>query len=296
MSRRIIPFLFTAGLLACSSSAATHPAADAVAAQDAADVLTAQDVVAAPDETADVKIWPATVTSSDAVDVFYSQGIARVPDGWIFSASGGLWRTDDKFVQTVENMVPLPDAVTALGYNHIGDIDVAQGVLYASVEQDDFNKGEQAVVLFDPQTLQYKSHVILKQHEASFIAVDETTMTAYLTDHYSDDKILSYDVKDGWKPLPVLQMSQQAVHIQGADVADGALWLSCDDDGQSIYRVDLKTGAVVQVGTVNRQEKVGNFRPEVEGIDATPLPSGLLHVLTGEPLKATSWVDHFAVK
>ena len=219
MSRRIIPFLFTAGLLACSSSAATHPAADAVAAQDAADVLTAQDVVAAPDETADVKIWPATVTSSDAVDVFYSQGIARVPDGWIFSASGGLWRTDDKFVQTVENMVPLPDAVTALGYNHIGDIDVAQGVLYASVEQDDFNKGEQAVVLFDPQTLQYKSHVILKQHEASFIAVDETTMTAYLTDHYSDDKILSYDV------VPCFRRDDDAFDIPDEELGR---WIASD--------------------------------------------------------------------
>lgn len=279
--------LFALALVACSSSATP--------AKSTADVAVA-DVAADVGASTDASTWSAVVSSSDAVDVFYSQGIARVPGGWIFSASGGLWRTDDAFAQVAENMVPLPDALTPSGFNHIGDIDLAQGVLYASVEQSDFARGEQAVVLFDPQTLKYKSHVILKQHEASFLAIDEATMTAYLTDRYSDDTLLRYDVAAGWKALPSLQMSQQAVHIQGADFAQGALWLSCDDDAQSIYRVDLQSGAVLRVGTVNRQDKVGNFRPEVEGIDATPLPSGLLHVLTGEPLKATSWVDHFAVK
>lgn len=280
--------------LASCSTPAVSPARDAAAGADA--VLDGGGTDAAATDAADSAAGTATVTSSDPVDVFYSQGIARVADGWIFSASGGLWRTDDKYVQTGENMVPLPSELTAAGFNHIGDIDMAQGDLYAAVEQSDFSRGEQAVVLFDPQTLKYKSHVILEQHEASFLAIDETTMTAYLTDRYSDDKLLSYDIQAGWKPRPTLQMSQQAVHIQGADVALGALWLSCDDPAQGLYRVDLKTGAVTQVGSVNRQEKVGSFRPEVEGIDATPLPSGLLHVLTGEPLKAMSWVDHFAVQ
>ncbi len=287
----------TAALLvvfAAASGCGTSPPAPAAA--DAASALPA-DASSADAEAEDdaAQQWKATLTASDAVDLFYSQGVARIPDGWIFSAAGALWRTDDAFVQLAERDVPLPGELTALGFNHIGGIDFAEGMLYAAVEQHDFSRNEQAVVRFDPQTLDYVDHVLLAQHEASFMAVDEPTMTAYLSDRYSDDTLLRYDIKAGWKPLASLPMSQKVEHIQGGDIAQGAIWLSCDDPVQGIYRVDLASGAVVQVGSVNRQEKVGDFRPEVEGIDASQLSSGLLHVLTGEPLKLTSWLDHFEV-
>lgn len=38
------------------------------------------------------------------------------------------------------------------------------------------------------------------------------------------------------------------------------------------------------------------IKPEGEGIDATLVDGALLHTLTGEPLKLTSWVDHFVVQ
>lgn len=256
-----------------------------------------EDLSAATDMAAPITAtFAAQVSQSDSVSFFYSQGVARFQNGWIFSASGRLWRTDDKFNELAEvNGVPLPAELTALGFNHIGDIDVAEGVIYGAMEQHDFGRNQQVVIRFDPMTLKYIDHVLLPQHEAPWVTVEDATMTAFLTDRYSDDTLLRYDIKGGWKKLPSLKLSQKLEHIQGADIAQGAIWLSCDDPPQGIYRADLQTGVVQQIGTVNRQTKIGDFRPEVEGIDATPLPSGLLHVLTGEPLQATSWLDHFAV-
>lgn len=265
------------------------PASDA--ATDAADASDADE----PHDTTAPAAWAATVDSSVKVSLFYSQGIARIEGGWVFSAAKGLWRTDDAYTELVEHTSPLPAELDEAGYRHIGDIDVAGGKIYAALEQKDFDRNEQAVARFDAMTLVYIDHVLLPQHEAPFIAVDEAPMIAYLSDHYSDDTLLRYDVNAGWKPLAKLLMSRKVIHIQGADVAQGAVWLSCDDPEQGVYRVALDSGAVVQVAKVNRQELVGKYRPEVEGIDASALPSGLLHVLTNEPLKGASWVDHFVV-
>lgn len=286
-------------LASCASPAtSTTSTADGLLAVDGADsgADVASDV--AIDVPADVSAatWTVSHGGEHAVSLFYSQGIARVPDGWIFSASGGLWRTDEQFNELAARELPLPATLTAMGFNHIGDIDVAAGMLYAAVEQSDTGRNQQAVVRFDPKSLEYVDHVLLAQHEASFLSIDEPTLTAYLCDHYSDDTLLRYDVAAGWKPLSPLPMSRKIEHIQGADVALGAAWLSAEDEVHGIYRVDLVSGVVVQVGTVGRLVKTGMFVPEVEGIDATPLPSGLLHVLTGEALHVTSWVDDFAVK
>ena len=295
--------LFALMLAACSSPSTPKPApaADTVTIADSgADVTVdmAAEVSATEVSSAEVSAptWTATHSAEHAVSLFYSQGVARVPDGWIFSASGGLWRTDEQFNELVARELPLPATLTALGFNHIGDIDVAAGLLYAALEQPNTGLNQQAVARFDPKTLQYVDHVLLPQHEASFLSVDEPTMIAYLCDHYSDDTMLRYDVAAGWKPLSPLPMSRKVEHIQGADVALGALWLSAEDEVHGIYRVDLVSGEVVQVGSVGRLVKTGIFVPEVEGIDATPLPTGLLHILTGEPLHATSWLDDFTVK
>ena len=75
--------------------------------------------------------------------------------------------------------------------------------------------------------------------------------------------------------------------VQGADVADGAVWLSTSDDTNELFRVDLKTGQVDDLGSA------GHVPGEGEGIDATQLKSGLLHVLTIDPQRNPNWFGHF---
>ncbi len=71
-------------------------------------------------------------------------------------------------------------------------------------------------------------------------------------------------------------MSVKVNRVQGGDVVDGAVWLSTDDATDGVYRVDLRTGRVVSLGSIGRVDGEG------EGIDATPLPRGDLHVLTAD--------------
>ncbi len=239
--------------------------------------------------------WQVQVKVSTGVSLLYSQGIARLPGGWAFSAKAGLWRTDDQFTQLVEVVSPVPKALLDQGYGHIGDIDLAGSKLYAALEQSDFSVGKQTVAWFDPQTLAFQGSQELPQHENPCLCIDEATMIAYTPDHYHGTDIRRYDVNTNWAALAPLTLSRQLDAMQGVDVANGALWFSCDDAVHGLYRADLKTGETLQIGTIGRLNPIGTTLPEVEGIDASQTANGFLHVLTNEPLQATSWVDDFLV-
>jgi hypothetical protein len=219
----------------------------------------------------------ATLTKESEVSPIYTQGLARVSGGWIFSGTKWLARTDDALHQTQINEHAIPAEWMARGYNHIGDIDVVGSVVYAPYEQPDYPLGHQATAVYDAATLRFVSAVVVKQHENSFVTVDPRTMIAYSMDNFGGHALLRYDVAKAWKPLPPLGMSRFVDRVQGADIAAGAAWLSTDDATKGIYRVDLATGRVDTLGSL------GYPKGEGEGIDATPLPSGLLHALIVAP-------------
>ena len=130
---------------------------------------------------------------------------------------------------------------------------------------------------------------MLPQHENSFVTVDPSTMIAYTMNHFDGGSLLRYDVGHGWKSLPPLRMSKLLHRTQGADVAHGQIWISTDDPQHGIYRVDLQTGAVSLVA------KMGHAGGEGEGIDATDLPSGLLHAMCVDKKLVPVWFEHFRI-
>jgi len=232
----------------------------------------------------------ARLTSEQEVSGAYRQGVARVEDGWIFSTNLALYRTDEGLRETVRNERAIPPEWAARGYNHIGDIDVVAGIVYAPLEQPDFDEGRQAMFRYDAATLQFLDGVEVEQHENSYVAVDPETLTAYTMDWFGGEAQLRYDVKAGWKPLPPLPMSRSVDKVQGADLARGALWLSTDDDRDRLYRVRLPTGETDAIGSL------GHVDGEAEGIDATELPSGLLHALSIDAASLPVRFLHFALE
>lgn len=218
--------------------------------------------------------YSAQVVGEVEVNAAYRQGLARVDAGWIFSLNDGLFLTDDALHQTSSRVPAIPAEWKARGFNHIGDIDVAKGVLYAPLEQPDYERGQQAMLTYDAATLEYKGGLNVAQHENSFVTVDPTTDVAYSMDRFGGEALLRYDVGDSWRPLAPLKMSTLVDRVQGADIRDGAVWLSTDDATDGVYRVDLASGKVSALGSI------GHVDGEGEGIDATPSSKGDLHVLS----------------
>ena len=231
----------------------------------------------------------ATFTKRSEVSPIYGQGVASVANGWVFSGTRWIAHTDAALHQTSINEHAIPAAWMARGYNHVGDIDVVGDVLYAPYEEPDYSLGHQATAMYDATTLRFESAVVLPQHQNSFVTVDPKTMIAYSMDQFGGGALLRYDVAHDWKRLAPLKMSRFVDKVQGADIAQGAAWLSTDDPQKELYRVDLATGRVDALASQ------GFLKGEGEGIDATPLPSGLLHALVITPTLAPMYLQDFRV-
>lgn len=230
--------------------------------------------------------FTAQVTGQVAVNPGIRQGVARAADGagWVLSTNNALVATtDDPQVERGKADPAIPADLAAAGYDHVGDVDVDAGILWAPIEKDDKAVGTQVIARYDPTTLAYVGGQEVPQHHASFVAAADGIV--YSADFFDDDAITRYRW-DGTtlQPLAPLAMSTTVKRIQGGDVAEGALWLSTDDETNGLYRVDLTTGAVQSLGSV------GHVEGEGEGIDATPRPSGLLHVLVGDEASIGMWL------
>jgi hypothetical protein len=205
------------------------------------------------------------------------------------SGTSVLARTDERLKPVRTMPGPIPLDWRRKGFNHVGDIDVVGRYIYVPFEQPDYERGDQVMARYLVRTLRFVDAVPVVQHENSFVTVDPSTMTAYSMDRFGGDALLRYDVRAGWQVLPPLPMSRFVDSVQGADVADGAIWLSTSDPNNELFRVDLATGRVDDLGSA------GHLGGEGEGIDATRLASGHLHTLTVDPEKSPVWFGHFGV-
>jgi len=236
-------------------------------------------------------LGPLRLTSQQPVSAVYAQGVARVPDGWIFSGTNSLWRTDNALDEVTSLNPALPPALTARGFDHIGDIDVIGEYIYAPLEQPDYAKGMQGTARFDRKTLHFVDFVRLAQHENSFVTIDPKTMVAYTMDHFDGNALLRYDVAHGWKRLAPLRLSMTLHHTQGADILNGVIWISTSDPQNHLYGIDERTGKVRPDGSMGHTGGNG----EGEGLDATALASGSVHTICVDPKINPVWFEHYRV-
>jgi hypothetical protein len=248
-------------------------------------------------------IWPAGVSArsagsplriqlagKDRLPRRYSNGVARVHRGWVLSGSSVIAHTDEQLRDLQVNRAPIPADLRAKGYARVGDLDIATGYIYAALEQPNFPLDHQVVARYDLQTLRFVDSVVLRQHEAKFVAVDSLRMMGYSMDRSSGTTILRYDIVDHWSKLPPLVMDRRIPNARGAGVSVGAIWISTASPGDHIFRVDLITGHVDDVGAAASHGATGS------GLDATLLSTGRLHAMVIDRAHRPWWLEHFSVQ
>ncbi|MGZ4689449.1 MAG: hypothetical protein ACXVJW_20305 [Acidimicrobiia bacterium] len=231
---------------------------------------------------------PSVVFSSaETLEPAYNQGLARASDGWVVSGQDVLARLDERLqpVRRVDNAIPSQWAQR--GFDHIGDVDISGTTLYVPFEQPDYEQGRQAMARYDARTLTFRDATVVHQHENSFVAVDPTSGIAYSMDRFGGNALLRYDVRSGWRPLTPLRMDRSLDRVQGAAVARDAVWLMTDDSHHGLYRVDINSGAVVDLGSAPPAAGEG------EGVDAATIPSGNLHATVVNADRLAVTLDHF---
>ena len=256
--------------------------------------------------------WKLTKTDSFILPLGYtrSQGVTWDGTGWIFSWQGGLSRTNDAYVPSAAGTIPAqllvnnPSFTPAnqnndLGGNHIGDIDVYKGLVYAPVEEGGQNARairvnnpdyqRNYVALFDAKTLQYTGQKFLlplaiQAAGVPWVAVDQTSGDVY-TDEWDmpRDRLNVFDSTMHFRRFLNLKYPAsfgKGFHlnrVQGAKIIGSTMYVTRDDDKQTVFAIALKSGLVTRLFALNSTDP----ETELEGLAIRPMPDGsLLHTLT----------------
>lgn len=218
--------------------------------------------------------------------LYRSQGVATDGTQWFFSWQYGLERADLAFNSLQRNssfslpmnLVPgIPLPLLAQGLDHIGDFDVYNGTLYVPLDSAAGHYQTGYVALFKASDLSYTGQVYAltgapsNPHDdvASWVAVDGAAGLGYGKEWRSGNTINVYSLTD-WSFSHTLTLDMSLSSIQGAKVYDGWLYLSSDNDTQSVYRANLTTGHVEELF----QLPTPDGEREVEGIALRALPGG----------------------
>lgn len=196
-----------------------------------------------------------TYTLLDAKVV--SQGITNDGEYYYFSGNETLGKADIKSGEIVRmNLDAIPDDLEEMGCNHIGGLSYYNGYVYAAVE-DGPEYLNPYIVLYDAETLEfsgtyYRLPENLHVEGVPWCAVDVENNCIY-TAEWNHATIVNIFSLDDMSYLGCITLTAEVDRIQGAELYDGKLYMSCDEENdlKRILSVDIETGVVEVAFTRN---------------------------------------------
>lgn len=207
-----------------------------------------------------------------------NEGIAHHGDSWILSNKYVLLKTSiDPVIVQLTNEHAIPKELWDLSYDHIGDIDVCDGIIYGGLEAK--NKDAMGVIVTwnatDLSLLNYATTT--KTHGMPWIAVDPSSNLLYSAD-WDGAELQVYDRNTFlWvRSIPIMDLPSE---IQGGAFYKGELYLACNGE-DSIWKVDFKS-STVELVLLDQYDREHFSEYEMEGIDFFDLSDrdmGIMHM------------------
>lgn len=138
----------------------------------------------------------------------------------------------------------IPEDLRSKGYNHIGDIDYFNGIIFAPLEDVYYRKP--VVALYNASNLSF-IRVIgpLPQSHMPWVALDSKGHI-YSSEFSNVGEIKVYDMSGNL--IQTIELNATLQRVQGGCILyDTYLFLSTDDGGDWIYAVDIVTGIVQRI-------------------------------------------------
>lgn len=229
-----------------------------------------------------------------------TQGVTNDGKYYYFSGKERMGKADIKTGEMVlMNTDAIPDVLEEFGCNHIGGLTYYNGYIYAAIE-DGSDYLHPFIALFSAETLEftgtyYELPQKLHIEGVPWCAVDVKNNCIY-TAEWSNAKVLNVFNLSDMSLRCVIPLSEPIDRIQGAELFDGKLYLSCDEenDQKRILSVNILTGKVETAFTRN----VGS-QFEAEDITITVDEDGtpVFHVLDrGERRKSVNLTSYKMTK
>lgn len=216
-------------------------------------------------------------TLDGAYEVDGRQGIAYENENYYVSGSTTLSRYNKDWEKVASTDKPFEKFETEV--NHIGDIDVYNGEIYAGVEY--FLDGEAKniqVAIYDAESFELKRTYSFdeesSQNEVSGIAVDPDTKSIWMcswADGESGRYLYRYDLEDG-KYLGKFHLQAPPQWIQGIAYLDGWIYITADDgtadlgEADHVYRVEVDLNKTTLPVLIERTLDDVTLQGEIEGL------------------------------
>lgn len=186
-----------------------------------------------------------------------NQGVTNDGTYYYFSGKKNLGKASMKTGEiTLINTAPIPDALKALGCDHIGGLSYYNGTIYAAIE-DGPDYLHPFIVLYDAQTLKFTGKYYELPQElhvegVPWCAADAENQVIY-TAEWSNATVLNVFSIDDLSFIKTIPLSEPIDRMQGAEMFEGKLYLSCDEENdlKRIFSADVKTGEVEVAFTRN---------------------------------------------
>ena len=209
------------------------------------------------------------------IEVEGRQGVAVDDDRYYVSGSTALYTYDKNGKLLTKNEAPFSSLSKEA--NHIGDISVHEGELFAGIEHFLDGRGTNIqVAVYDAATLEYKRSIDWNpdsgQVEVSAVAVDPENRAIWMTDWVDGSHIYRYDL-DSETYLGKMKLEPVPPSQQGIAVYAGQLYITADDgdaetnEPDRLWRVAAdpaaSTGQARVIKTFTEFKRAG----EIEGLD-----------------------------
>ncbi len=197
----------------------------------------------------------------------------------------------------------IPPSLSASRHNHIGDIDVHDGILYAPMEDGPAGFLEPVITLFRAKDLSFTGRIFPLEREymtggVPWVAIDAPPRVAY-TAEWDPTTVLNVHRLSDLKVIRTVEPDWNVPRIQGAKVFRGQLHLSRDNGAEkSVEAIDPETGHATHL--FDRGLRTNG---ETEGIAFIRRPTGtemaLLELYEGTPGDPsdhyTAWVKRYRI-
>ncbi len=182
-----------------------------------------------------------------------SQGVTNDGEYFYFSGNKNLGKAD---IETGEifriTTNAIPEVLKEKGCNHIGGLSYYNGYVYAAIE-DGPDYLNSFIALYDAETLKFTGIYYELPHElhiegVPWCAIDAEKNYLY-TAEWTNATVLNVFNLDDMSLVKTIELSESIDRIQGAEMFDGKLYMSCDEenDMKRVFSLDVETGKVEPV-------------------------------------------------
>jgi hypothetical protein len=218
-------------------------------------------------------LWPFELVR--VIEVEGRQGVAVDSGRYYVSGSTALYAYDKTGQRLAVNEDPFRDLEKQA--NHIGDISVHEGELYAGIETFIDGRGTDIqVAIYDARTLAYLRSIDWNpdsgQVEVSAVAVDPDNRAIWMTDWVDGTHVYRYGLESGRYEGKMRLLPAPAAQ-QGIAAFGGYLYITADDgdaergEPDSLWRVPADPAAASGEATFVRAFPEFRRAGEIEGLD-----------------------------